>query len=230
MSIELYLAFFLACVVLAVTPGPNMSLYIANGTAHGVRAALMTVLGASLGLSLLVALATIGMTSAMTLMAEWFDLIRWAGAAYLAWLGIGRLRAAFAGEASEIAGAPRRGRHFWQGLAVALSHPKVLLFLGGFFPQFIDPAAPVVPQLALMAITFVLAGAGRQRTRLRGWLGPRLVQCPPAARGGCDQWRHAARRRALACGDAAHVVSARGISLDRSSCPAPPSTPAASIR
>jgi homoserine/homoserine lactone efflux protein len=157
MSLQLYLAFFLACVVLAVTPGPNMSLYIANGTAHGVRAALMTVLGASLGLSLLVALATVGMTSAMTLMAEWFDLIRWAGAAYLAWLGIGRLRAVFASEAPAIVEAPRRGRHFWQGLAVSLSNPKVLLFLGAFFPQFIDPEAPVAPQLVLMAITFVLA-------------------------------------------------------------------------
>jgi threonine/homoserine/homoserine lactone efflux protein len=183
MSLQLYLAFFLACVVLALTPGPNMSLYIANGTAYGVRAALMSVLGASLGLTVLVALATIGMTSAMTLMAQWFDLIRWAGAAYLAWLGICRLRASFAGEASGLVDAPRRGRYVWQGLAVSLSNPKVLLFLGAFFPQFIDPAAPVAPQLVLMAITFVLALA---------LVDSSLAIAVGAARG----WFTARRRRA----------------------------------
>jgi homoserine/homoserine lactone efflux protein len=160
MSIELYGAFVLACILLALTPGPNMSLFIANGTAHGTRAALLTVFGAALGLSLLVALATIGMTSAMTIVAEWFDVVRWAGAAYLAWLGIGRLRAAFAAPTTEIPVAPRHGRYVWQGALVSLSNPKVLLFLGAFFPQFIDPASPVGPQLTLLAVTFVVALAG----------------------------------------------------------------------
>jgi homoserine/homoserine lactone efflux protein len=147
MSIELYGAFVLACILLALTPGPNMSLFIANGTAHGTRAALLTVLGATLGLGVLVALATIGMTSAMAIMAEWFDVIRWGGAAYLAWLGIGRLRAAFAAAPLEPVAAPADGRYIWQGALVSLSNPKVLLFLGAFFPQFINPAAPIAPQL-----------------------------------------------------------------------------------
>lgn len=157
MSLELYATFLAACVLLAITPGPNMSLFIANGTAHGMRAALLTVLGASLGLSMLVALATIGMTTAMAFVAEWFDVIRWVGAAYLVWLGVGRLRAALAGEGLEAGEAPRDGRFFWQGVAVSLSNPKVLLFLGAFFPQFIDPNAALAPQLTLMAITFVVA-------------------------------------------------------------------------
>jgi homoserine/homoserine lactone efflux protein len=160
MSIELYGAFLITCVVLALTPGPNMSLYIANGSAYGTRAALLTVLGASLGLSVLVAFATIGMTSAMALVAEWFDFIRWIGAAYLVWLGIGRLRAALYGEALETVEAPKGGRYFWQGAAVSLSNPKVLLFLGAFFPQFVNPDAPVAPQLALLGATFVIALAG----------------------------------------------------------------------
>jgi homoserine/homoserine lactone efflux protein len=160
MSLQLYFTFLAACFVLALTPGPNMSLFIANGTAHGMRAALLTVFGASLGLSVLVALATIGMTSAMTVMAEWFDVIRWVGASYLVWLGIGRLRAAFAAEALSPAPAPPGGRYVWQGAAVSLSNPKVLLFLGAFFPQFVDPSAPLAPQLTLMAITFVVALAG----------------------------------------------------------------------
>jgi threonine/homoserine/homoserine lactone efflux protein len=179
MSLELYGAFLLACVVLALTPGPNMSLFVANGTAHGTRAALLTVFGGALGLSVLVLLATVGMTSAMTLMAEWFDVIRWIGAAYLVWLGIGRLRAAFYGEPMQDVVAPGRGRYIWQGAAVSLSNPKVLLFLGAFFPQFINPDAALAPQLTLLAITFVLALAAVDCClaiavgTARGWLNDR---------------------------------------------------------
>jgi threonine/homoserine/homoserine lactone efflux protein len=182
MSLQLYFAFVLACILLAITPGPNMSLFIANGTTYWVRAALLTVLGSALGLSILVALATIGMTSAMWVMAEWFDLIRWVGAAYLAWLGIGRLRAALASEGVEEVVAPRGGRYVWQGAAVSLSNPKVLLFLGAFFPQFVDSSAPLVPQLALMAVTFVAAIAAVDST---------LALAVGAARG----WFTARRRR-----------------------------------
>jgi threonine/homoserine/homoserine lactone efflux protein len=182
MSIELYGAFVLACILLALTPGPNMSLFIANGTAHGTRAALLTVFGATLGLSLLVALATIGMTSAMAVMAEWFDWVRWIGAAYLVWLGIGRLRAAFAAPMAEAPVAPRHGRYIWQGALVSLSNPKVLLFLGAFFPQFIDPSAPVAPQLTLLAVTFVVMLAG-------------VDSCLAMAVGAAQGWFNERRRR-----------------------------------
>ena len=155
MSIHLYLAYVLACVLLAITPGPNMSLFIANGTAHGTRAALLTICGSTLGLAILAAAAALGMGSLMAFMADWFDVVRWAGAAYLVWLGVGRLRAAFAGEA-EMAAVPTAGRWFWQGVAVSLSNPKVLLFLGAFFPQFIEAGAPAGPQLAALAVTFVV--------------------------------------------------------------------------
>lgn len=153
---QLYGTFVLACVALALTPGPNMSLFLANGAAHGTKAALMTVLGGALGLSILVAIATLGMGSMMSIVGEWFDLIRWAGAAYLVWLGFTRLRAAWRGVDQDDAPPPSRQRWFWQGAAVSLSNPKVLLFLGAFFPQFIDPSAAVAPQLTLLAFTFVV--------------------------------------------------------------------------
>jgi len=157
MSIYLYSAFVLACIVLAITPGPNMALFIANATSHGTRAALLTVFGSVLGLSILVAAATLGMSSIMAFVADWFEIIRWVGVAYLVWLGVTRLRAAWESrgeiEIPVLPGGPRR----WvsHGLVVSLSNPKVLLFLGAFFPQFIDPTAAIAPQLALLAVTFV---------------------------------------------------------------------------
>lgn len=183
MSSQLYVTFVLACLALAITPGPNMSLFIANGASHGVRAALLTVFGSALGLSILVGVAALGMTASMQLVAEWFDIIRWIGAAYLVWLGIGRLRTAWLGvPEGDIPLPPSRGRWFWQGAAVSLSNPKVLLFLGAFFPQFIDPSSPAGPQLALLAVTFVASIVA--------------VDCVVAsAAGSARSWFTAHRRR-----------------------------------
>lgn len=158
MSIEVFLAFVAACALLALTPGPAMSLIVANGASFGARAGLETVAGNSVGLGLLVAAAVLGMSSIMALMAEWFDWVRWLGAAYLVWLGVTRIRRALRGVPA--APTPRRGAWFWQGFAVALSNPKVLLFLGAFFPHFVDPGASLPPQFALLGIGFLVTLAG----------------------------------------------------------------------
>jgi homoserine/homoserine lactone efflux protein len=200
MSSQLYVTFVLACLALAITPGPNMSLFIANGASHGVRAALLTVFGSTLGLSILVGVAALGMTASMQLVAQWFDIIRWIGAAYLVWLGIGRLRSAWLGmPESDTPLPPSRGRWFWQGTAVSLSNPKVLLFLGAFFPQFIDPSSPAGPQLALLAVTFV-ASIG-------------AVDCMVASAAGSAQSWFTAQRRRVAEGVSGVVLLCGGLWL-----------------
>jgi homoserine/homoserine lactone efflux protein len=179
MSMHLYFAYVITCFVLAITPGPNMSLFLANGTAHGTRAALLTICGTATGNTILATAAALGMGSIMTFTAEWFDVVRWIGAAYLVWLGYVRLRAAFAAPSTEMTAAPRPDKWLFQGVAVSLSNPKVLLFLGAFFPQFIEPGTDVAPQLALMAVTFVAVLTGVDAllavafTSARGWLAGR---------------------------------------------------------
>lgn len=159
MSIELLTAFVAACALLAVIPGPNWSLFMANGTSHGMRAALTTVAGTTTGNALLVGVAIAGMSAAIAILAEWFDWVRLAGAAYLVWIGFKHVRAALTPEDStcELPELPRR-RWYWQGLAVSLSNPKVLLFLGAFFPQFLDRTAsfPAALQLAILGVTFMI--------------------------------------------------------------------------
>ena len=162
MSIYLYTAFVLASFALAITPGPNMALFIANSASYGVRPALLTVAGSALSLALLAAIAALGMTSIMIFVAEWFDVIRWIGVAYLVWLGAGRIRSAMRQDADyrlTVTPRPPHGRWFLQGMAASLVNPKVLLFLGAFLPQFIDPAHPAGQQLALLAATFVIVVA-----------------------------------------------------------------------
>jgi threonine/homoserine/homoserine lactone efflux protein len=159
MSLELYLAFVVACVVLAMVPGPTVTVLIANGLKHGTRAALITLLGTQVGLAVVIAIVGAGLTTLMATMGYWFDWLRLAGAAYLIWIGIGMLRAK-GGLAVEGATAPPRGGFFLQGLLVLLSNPKVLVFFGAFIPQFVDMKGDHFSQVALLGATFmVVAGA-----------------------------------------------------------------------
>lgn len=155
MSIGIVAAFVAACIFLAITPGPNMSLIIANTSAHGLRGGLWTLAGSTTGFSILVAIAALGMTSVMVLMAEWFDTIRWLGAAYLVYLGARQLYSAMYPADRQTVRLPRSGALYVNGLVVSLSNPKVLLFLGAFLPQFVDPTAPPGRQLAILAALFV---------------------------------------------------------------------------
>jgi threonine/homoserine/homoserine lactone efflux protein len=156
MSTEILVAFLAACWLLAWTPGPMMALILANVSAHGLAAGLWTVAGSLVGLSVLVTAAALGMTPLMVFMSEWFDVIRWLGALYLAWLGFQRLRQCWFGNGS-IAERPVSGRSwFFQAFTVSLSNPKVLLFLGAFLPQFVDKSGDVPVQLTVLAATFVI--------------------------------------------------------------------------
>jgi threonine/homoserine/homoserine lactone efflux protein len=157
MSPEVLIAFIAACVLLGLTPGPNMSLILASTLTSGLRAGLSTLAGTTTGIALLVAAAAAGMSSVMVLMSEWFDVIRWVGALYLVYLGLRTLwqlrrRAAGAPPPPRRAGA----NLYLEGLLVSLSNPKVLLFLGAFLPQFVDPARDPVWQLSVLAVLFVV--------------------------------------------------------------------------
>src|SRR5437660_10238488 len=89
MSLQLYLAYVAACIALALLPGPNVTLVIANGLRYGTRAALGNILGAQLGVAVVIAIVGVGLKSVIATMGYWFDWVRLAGAAYLIWIGIG---------------------------------------------------------------------------------------------------------------------------------------------
>ncbi len=159
MSLQVYLAFVAACIALALLPGPMVTLVIANGLRHGTRAALTNIAGAQLGLAIVIGIVAVGLTSLMATMGYWFDWVRFAGAAYLVWLGIKLIRAPVAAIDPDAAPPPPRGGFFLQGLLVLLSNPKVLVFFGAFIPQFVDMEKDHVSQVVLLGFTFnVIAG------------------------------------------------------------------------
>ncbi len=156
MNWELFAAFLLITVVLVITPGPIVTLVIATGATQGIRAALTTVAGTTLGNAILLAAIAFGLSWVLKNAVVLFEILRWGGAAYLIWLGIQAWRRA--GEAA--VDAPPSGHvHFWRGVVVALSNPKTIAFFTAFLPQFIDPGLPVERQLAVMCTVSVVLAA-----------------------------------------------------------------------
>jgi threonine/homoserine/homoserine lactone efflux protein len=156
MSIELYLAFIAATVILMAIPGPNVALIVANSVAHGTRFGLLTVAATSSAAVLHLSLTVIGATAVLSLLAASFDWLRWAGVAYLVWLGIAAWRAP-ADDLTKTRAQARSARLiFARGVLVGLTNPKTLLFYGAFFPQFITPGPEAGRQLLLLAVTFLV--------------------------------------------------------------------------
>jgi threonine/homoserine/homoserine lactone efflux protein len=157
MNWHLFSAFLLITAVLVIVPGPIVTLVIATGAARGIRAAMQTVVGTTLGNAVLLACIALGLNWILKTSAEVFDYVRWIGAAYLVWLGIQAWR--HAGSLKDA--APPGGHvHAWRGFVVAITNPNTIAFFTAFLPQFIDPALPVARQLIVMcAVTVVLAGA-----------------------------------------------------------------------
>jgi threonine/homoserine/homoserine lactone efflux protein len=158
MSLSLYGAFLVACIVIILVPGPTVTLIVANSIRHGTRAGLANVAGTQVGLGIAIAIVGVGLTFLIEGMGHWFEWVRLLGAAYLIWVGIQLFRQKGRLNPDGSAKAPRGG-FFLQGLLVALSNPKMLIFFGAFLPQFIDPSGNYATQIAVMGLTAMLCAA-----------------------------------------------------------------------
>ena len=154
-----FAVFLTACVAISITPGPDLTYVFARGLAHGRGAALVSVAGIATGLVTHTLLVAFGLAVLVAGSPLVFDAIRYAGAAYLVWMGIRLLRSRESLRPEATAGPAALGPIYAQGLAVNLMNPKILLFFLAFLPQFADPArGPVAPQI--MALGAILIGCG----------------------------------------------------------------------
>ena len=158
MSLELYLIFVIASALLVATPGPNVALIVGTSLRHGLRTGLMAVAGVNLGVVIQLAVVAAGLSWIVDLFARNFDAIRFAGAAYLLFLGIQILWKARKPAPS----LPlSHERAFARGFAVAFANPKTLIFQAAFLPQFLTDGEGRAAQLWLLAVTFgAISAAG----------------------------------------------------------------------
>jgi threonine/homoserine/homoserine lactone efflux protein len=159
MPLELFLAYVAAAAIVLVIPGPTITLVIGYALAEGRRAAWATVAGVALGDLTAVTLSLAGLGALLAASAALFTAVKWAGAAYLVYLGVKLWRSEPTAERVEgmRAKSPRKMlAHAW---AVTSLNPKSIVFFVAFLPQFVAPGRPALPQLALLGATFVAMAA-----------------------------------------------------------------------
>lgn len=159
MSYEMWLAFALTSAAVVALPGPTVLLVVAYSLGHGRRAARAAVAGTGLGDFTAMTASLLGLGAILAASATAFTAVKWAGAAYLLYLGIKMWRAPVAaleeGE-PDLAGTPRPGTVFAHAWLVTALNPKSIVFFVAFLPLFIDPARPLFGQLVVMEATFLV--------------------------------------------------------------------------
>ncbi len=157
MSFEIWIAFALASAVLLAIPGPTVMLVVSYALGRGRETAWATVPGVTLGDLTAMSVSLAGAGAVLAASATLFTVLKFCGAAYLIWLGIGLWRTAPARLAMPSGSrGPREWRKmFWHAYVVTSLNPKSIVFFIAFVPQFIVAGAPVLPQFAAMVATFV---------------------------------------------------------------------------
>ncbi|MGQ2923022.1 MAG: LysE family translocator [Hydrogenophaga sp.] len=156
MTLSTYLLYVAAVALLIATPGPTMLMCMTNALNHGPRRAMTSVAGSVSAVLVVMVLSAMGLGALLAASETAFTTAKLMGAAYLVWLGIKTFRTDASPMAvdGQAAGKPRRS-FYLQGLLVGASNPKAVLFFAAFFPQFLNPAAPMVPQFTILALTFM---------------------------------------------------------------------------
>lgn len=168
MTLETWAAFALASAILLAIPGPTILLVISYALGHGRRPAAAIVAGVALGDLTAMTASMLGLGAVLAASAALFTGLRWIGGAYLVYLGIKLWRA----PVQPLEAAPvqndRLARIGFHAFAVTALNPKSIVFFVAFVPQFIEASAPLLPQVAVMELTFVTLAA--LNAALYGWL------------------------------------------------------------
>jgi threonine/homoserine/homoserine lactone efflux protein len=159
-SVTTLIPYLGACFLLAIVPGPTVTVILANSLKGGTLAGLAIIAGTQLGLVTMIGVVGLGLEAVMGFMAFAFDWIKLAGAAYLVWLGFNMLRSS--GQLGQATTDPAKSyrRLVLDGFLVIWSNPKALIFLGAFLPQFVTDQSATFVQVMLLGLFFMLiAGA-----------------------------------------------------------------------
>jgi threonine/homoserine/homoserine lactone efflux protein len=150
-------AYLALVTLLMLTPGPDMLFVLASGIRSGSRAGFVAAVGVAVGETVHLLAAAAGLAALFRAAPLLYELVRFAGAAYLLWLGVRSLRARGGPHAAQgTGGAASTRRAFWRGLITNVLNPKMALFTVALLPQFVDPSRGQVPaQFLVLGACFV---------------------------------------------------------------------------
>jgi threonine/homoserine/homoserine lactone efflux protein len=169
--------FALACLAFLAIPGPSVFYIVTRSLVQGRRAGVTSMLGVQAGGLVHVVAAAFGVSALIASSAAAFTVVKYAGAAYLVFLGLRRLFGPEPDEPELESGPASTARLFGHGVIVNVLNPKTALFFLAFLPQFVDPSAgPVAPQMLVLGLLLVSLGVLSDGTYalLAGSIGNRL--------------------------------------------------------
>lgn len=154
MSWHVWLAFFGASWVISLSPGAGAIASMSSGLAYGLRRGYWNIFGLQLGLLLQIGIVAAGVGAILASSTVAFSLIKWFGVAYLVYLGVRQWRSAPTEVETDEATASSSGPMMMlRAFLVNASNPKAVVFMLAVLPQFLDPAAPLLPQYLIIAAT-----------------------------------------------------------------------------
>jgi homoserine/homoserine lactone efflux protein len=183
MTFEWWFAYLLTAIILSLSPGSGAINTMTTAINHGYRGAVASIAGLQTGLGIHIVLVGIGLGTLFSRSVIAFEVLKWAGAAYLIWLGIQQWRAAGAIDLNGLAQMQSRRKLYRRAVFVNLTNPKSIVFLAALFPQFVMPQQPQVMQYVILGVTtivvdiIVMIGYATLATRIATWIkGPRQMK------------------------------------------------------
>jgi threonine/homoserine/homoserine lactone efflux protein len=144
-------ALVVATAILVMIPGPNVALIVANSIRYGFSMGATTALGVTCGNAIQLLVVVLGMTAIIEMAAEALTWVRWAGVAYLVYLGMRTWNT----PADDLAGVKAAPAVFSRAVVIAAINPKTLLFIAAFLPQFVVLDAGIAGHPATVAAVFL---------------------------------------------------------------------------
>jgi homoserine/homoserine lactone efflux protein len=154
MELSVWITYFIATIILSLSPGPGVFSSISSGLHHGFRLGLWNGVGMQAANLILVGIVSLGLGAILLASETLFALVKWLGVAYLIYLGVVTWRAPAHGFQDNPHDEPQTARDvFLRGFFVNITNPKGIIFFAAILPQFIDVARPQLQQYAILAAT-----------------------------------------------------------------------------
>lgn len=176
MTFEWWLTYLITTIILSLSPGSGAINTMTTAINHGYRRTFSSIAGLQAGLTIHIVLVGVGLGTLFSRSVLAFEILKWAGAAYLIWLGIQQWRAAGSINLKAQSNGQSGSKLFKRAVLVNLTNPKSIVFLAALFPQFINPEQPQVMQYLVLGVTtvvvdiIVMIGYATLATRIAIWI------------------------------------------------------------
>ena len=157
MELSIWLSFVGAAIILTITPGPSVLLATANSMKYGKGKTIGTIAGDLTANLCQIILASIGLATIIISSGELFQIIKWCGVVYLIFIGITKImvkpQMKLSSDKNE---SSSFSKLFTEGFLMSAANPKAIVFFAAFFPLFLNETIPIIPQIVILAITFLM--------------------------------------------------------------------------